>query len=190
MGTEQIIAGKTDVYIADVGTAAPDIAVTPSGSWTNYGDGMQTEDGVTMTFEDTIERTRVQNETLPVAAHRTEEDITIALNLLDLTVESLARALNNNSITTTAQAVGEAGTKAVNLRRGLSVTTMALLVRGGSPYGVDYNMQFWFPKCYVEDVGDLVFMKTATALPVSFMVLNHETHGAGQYIAQNSAVGE
>lgn len=64
------------------------------------------------------------------------------LTLVDLTVEQYRHALNFNGIATVVPAVGVAGTKKIGLSRGLSVHTVALLVRGPSPY-MDNGVAQW-----------------------------------------------
>jgi hypothetical protein len=93
-------------------------------------------------------------------AFRTEEDLTFALTLMDISLEQYALAINGNDVATTAAGVGTAGFKALKLYRGVQVETMALLVRGvASAYGDGWNAQYEIPVCYQSGDAEPVFTK-------------------------------
>ena len=191
MGTEKILSGPITIYSGAVAATAPDVDETPSTSiWTLLGEEFYDEDGVSVSFSETIEMEMILKSTMGQKAFRTAEEKSLTVNIKDMTVETLSRIMNNNAITDTAAASGVPGTKAMNLQRGLTVTELGLLLRGFSPYdtgGNNWGMQFWVPRCYVSELGEFTFTKTATILPGTFMILEHATSGAGTYTAQTAA---
>jgi hypothetical protein len=160
----EILAQPFTAWIAAVGSAFPTVDEAPGGSWTKIGssgDLNYTEDGVTISHEQTIEKFRPLGSTGARKAFRTEEDQMISFVLADMTLEQLKAALNGNSITTTAPGVGTAGTKKIGLSRGLEVTEYALLLRSsqGSAYGDDFVMQYEVPRCYQNSNPEIVYVK-------------------------------
>ncbi len=83
---------------------------------------------------------------------------------MDLTLEQYRLGLNSNTVTVTAPGSGTAGTKDVDLYRGIDVTILALLVRGTfSAYGADWKTQYEVPQCFVSSTQEVVFQKGAPA---------------------------
>lgn len=157
----EIVAGPVEVYQAAVGTAFPDVADAPSGSWTLIGisgDLSYTEKGVTGTFKQKVDTVRSLGSTGPRKAFRSSEDLMFSLELMDVRAESWSQALNGNSVTTVAPGAGTAGYKKVGLSRGPDVTNIALLIRGTSPYG-DWAAQFEVPVCFQSGEPKVVSKK-------------------------------
>lgn len=172
----EVLAQPFTAWIAAVGTAFPGVDEAPGGSWTKIGtsgDLNYTEDGVTVSPEQTIEKFRALGSTGPRKAWRTEEDLMISFTVADMTLEQVKAALNGNSITSTSPTTGVSGTKKIGLSRGLAVTSYALLLRGnGSAYGDDYPSQFEVPACYHNGNPELVFSKgEATGVLMEFVAL-------------------
>ena len=172
----EIIAAPFTVWFAPVGEAFPEIDEDPTGNWAmigTNGDENYSEDGVTVAHPQTLEKTRLLGATGPKKVFRTEEDLMIRFTLLDMTLENYKHALNGNSVTTTAAGSGTAGFKKIGLRRGLSVTTMALLVRGNaSAYGADWKAQYEVPRCFQSGSPEPVHRKGQPAgLALSFDAL-------------------
>ena len=157
MATEpfEIMTGVGRLYIAEVGTAFPDLDDAPLGTWRDLG---YTQDGVTVTMEQEIEQFFVDQENGPVKEGRTEERILVATALAEATLENLADILGQ-TVTTTAPGVGTIGTKEVLLRRGATIKTFALMFRGESAYG-NFPAQYEIPRGYftgnleMEDTKD------------------------------------
>lgn len=162
----EIIAAPFTVWYAAVGTTFPLVSAAPSGSWTKVGssgDLNYLDEGVTVAHSQAMELFRALGDSGSRKAFRTEEDLKISLMLADLTLEQYQLALNANTITTTSQAVGVAGNKKVGLSRGLSVSTVALLVRGPSPYGDDMTLQFEVPRAAQTGNPEVVFRRDQPA---------------------------
>jgi hypothetical protein len=159
----EIIAAPFTLYVAPVGTVFPLIDAAPSGSWImvgTSGDRSETEEGVTVGHSQSINGVRSAGSTGQRKAFRTEEDLTFALTLMDISLEQYALAINGNDVATTAAGVGTAGFKALKLYRGVQVETMALLVRGvASAYGDGWNAQYEIPVCYQSGDAEPVFTK-------------------------------
>lgn len=138
----QIIAGPATVFVAPIGESFPAIdLVPPGGNWVSLGN---TEGGVEVAHNETIEEIRTDQSSGPVKLIRTEESLVITFSLADLTLENFARALNNVTVTDTAAAMGVAGHRAIDLRQGFDVACVAMLVRGPSPY-IDALLQYEVP---------------------------------------------
>lgn len=146
----EIIAAPFDVWFAPVGTAFPDIDDdTPASPWARVGsDGNLNyfDEGVKVSHKQVMAKFRSLGDVGSRKIFRTEEDLMIGLKLADLTLEQYAHALNSNSVTTTAAGAGTAGFKTIGLSRGASVATVALLVRGPSPYMDGGYLQFEVPR--------------------------------------------
>jgi hypothetical protein len=145
----EIIAAPFTVWFAPLGTAFPLINAAPANPWAKIGssgDLNYLDDGVTVAHSQAMTLFRALGDAGSRKAFRTEEDLMVRLVLADLTLEQYAHALNSNTVTTVAAGMGTAGYKKIGLSRGFSVATYALLVRGPSPYGDDFNMQFQVPR--------------------------------------------
>lgn len=144
----EIIAAPFTVWYAPEGTAFPDVEIAPPNPWAKIGtsgDLNYTDEGVTIAHSQEMELFRSLGDAGSRKAFRTEEDLMIRLVMTDLTLENYAHALNSNSVTT-VPAASNAGYKWVGLSRGFAVATVALLVRGPSPYGANWTMQFEVPR--------------------------------------------
>lgn len=140
----EIIAAPFTVWYAVVGTAFPVVDANPAAPWTligSSGDLNYFDDGVEIEIPQKIDLFRALGDASSRKAFRVEEDCMISLTLADLTLEQFAHAVNRNSITTVAAGAGVAGYKKIGLSRGFAVDTVALLVRGPSPYGDNMTWQ-------------------------------------------------
>lgn len=161
----EIIAAPFTVWYAPVGTAFPDIEQAPLAPWAKIGssgDLNYMDDGVTISHAQTMEKFRALGDAGSRKVFRTEEDLMVALVLADLTLEQYAHALNSNTITTVPAATN-AGYKKIGLSRGFSVATVALLVRGPSPYGANWSMQFEVPRAAQSGNPEVVMRKDTPA---------------------------
>lgn len=159
----EIVAAPYTLFVAPVGTAFPLLNAAPASPWVmvgTSGDLSTTEEGVTVTHEESINKVRAAGSTGPRKAFRTEEDFLISLTLMDITLEQYALALNGNTIATTAAGVGTPGFKSLQLYKGTQVKTMALLVRGEvSGYGDGWRSQYQVPVCFQSGAPEIVFTK-------------------------------
>jgi hypothetical protein len=193
----EIIAAPFTVWYAPVGTAFPDVEFTPGAPWAKVGssgDLNYTDDGVTISHSQEMELFRALGDAGSRKAFRISEDLLIKLMLADLTLEQYAHALNSNSITT-VPAMSNAGYKKIGLSRGFSVATVALLVRGPSPYGADWTMQFEVPRAAQTGNPEVVMRKgepAALALEWTALVdpdAASEDERFGRILAQHADPG-
>lgn len=192
----EVVAQPFTLYVATVGTAFPAIDATPGGGWTKVGtsgDLNYSEDGVTVSHNQTVEKWRALGSTGPRKAFRTEEELHVMLTLMDLTLEQYQLAMDYNTVTTQAAGTGVAGYKKLGLTRGLEVTPKALLVRGsGSPYGDGWNTQYEIPVAVQVGEPEVVFQKGEPAgLALEFEALEDPDAGSvaerfGRIIAQHA----
>ena len=185
----EMVSGPLTVYTATEGTLAPELSVLPASPWGLLGtNGARSisDDGLTATFDETIEAQRTLGSTGIAKLFRTEEDVTMSLSLLDVSVETFAIAMSGLPVTTIAPGSGTAGYRRVELFRGFNVLNLAFLMRGFSPYADNMSAQFWVPKGYASFSGDLQYEKgSAAMIQLEIMAIEHLTLGHGQYQAQD-----
>ena len=105
------------------------------------------EDGLTITHNQTVDRHRTAGRLGAVKATRSSEDLMIAFDLVDMTLEVYAKALSDASITTVAAASGTVGVKSMGIAQGPVVAEFAALLRGDvSPYVGGFAMQYEIPR--------------------------------------------
>ena len=171
----EIIAAPYVVWIAAYGTDFPDVGSDPAVAWLKVGisgDKSQMESGVKVKHDQSIKKIFASGATGPVKAVRDQEDLEVSFEIMDLTLESYARALNGNAVNSVAASVGVAAQKALALRQGILVGEVALLVRGASPYMADAYMQFELPRVYQSGKPSPVFAKGKPAgLALAYTVL-------------------
>lgn len=140
----EIIAAPFTAWWAPVGSAFPtvDAAVAaPFALVGTSGDLNYFDDGVQIEIPQKMEFFRALGDSASRKVFRVEEDLMVSLTLADLTLEQFTHAVNSNSITTVPASAGVAGYKKIGLSRGFGVATVALLVRGPSPYGDNMTWQ-------------------------------------------------
>ena len=191
----EMIVSPFEVWLAPVGEVFPDVDVDPVANWEKLGTNgkrNQSEDGITVTHEQTLVEHRTVASTGPVKVGRTEENLSIEMTLEDLSLEQYAKVMNNVTVTTVAPGTSIIGTKEFNLRQGVDVSTFALLCRGKSPYGDGWNMQYEVPVAYQADNPAPVFKKGDPAgLKLTFKALEDpdaatDAERFGKVIAQNA----
>lgn len=183
----EVIASPLTVWVASVGTAFPLTNAAPSGAWFQLGtSGTKNYDakGVTVSHDETINKFIPAGGTVARKAWRSEENLSIEFELVDLTMEQYAKILNNATVNTT---VGPPATKDFNLLQGLTVVTFALLARGLSPINETLTAQYQVPIVYEADSPKPVFRKDAPAgLAVRFEALEDTALGIGKFMAQTA----
>ena len=196
----EIITGPLTVYVAPVGTAFPDVADAPSGTWVLLGvsgDLNYNEDGVTIRHTQNIEKDafRPVGATGPRKAARGSEDLEVEFTLMDVRASMYAEALNGASqtVTTTAAGSGTGGNKNFNLHRGVYVAQRALLIRGvqspeASSEGSTFRTQWEIPRAIQSGEPELVFVKDQpVGLQFMYTVLWDATLGFGKMRMQHQA---
>lgn len=163
----EIIAAPVTVYQAAIGEAFPLIDAAVVGNWAKIGtsgDRNITEDGVTVAHPDEVEMFYSVGGTGPQKVFRVREGFMCRFILADISLEQYRHVLNDNSVTDTAAASGVAGFREVDLYRGVTVSQVALLIRGTfSAYGDTWNTQFEIPNCFQTGSPEPVFQKGVPA---------------------------
>lgn len=162
----EVIAAPFVVWIAPVGTAFPLIDAAPGAGWAKVGtsgDLNYSSEGVTVEHSQSINFWRSLGDSGSRKVFRQEEDLKIRLMLADVSLEQYKLALNSNSVTTVAAGSGTAGYKKLGLSRGISVATVALLVRGPSAYGDDWNGQYEVPRAAQSGNPSVVLRRSEPA---------------------------
>lgn len=171
----EIVGAPLTLWLAPVGTAFPLVNAAPAGAWIKIGTNgtrNQSEEGVVVMHNQTLNKARPGGATGPVKAFRTEEDLSFSLTLWDITLEQYTLALNSNTLTTTAAGVGTAGFKKLGLSRGFNVKEYALLARGVSPYDEAMTAQYQVPRCYNSGSPEVAYRKGVPAgLKLTFEAL-------------------
>lgn len=171
----EIIAAPFTLWVAAVGTSFPLIDAAPSGSWSkvgSFGDQNYTEDGVTISHSEETEKFKSLGGIGVRKVFMTGSELMIGLKLADLTLEAYSLALNGNAVTTVAAGSGTAGYKKIGLSPGLAKTAYALLLRGPSPYGENWNLQYEVPRAMEESAKEVTMRKgTPAALDLKWSAL-------------------
>lgn len=192
----EIVAGPFTLWLAPTGTAFPLLGVAPAEDWVKVGTGGDrnySEEGVTLTHNQSIAQARPGGTTGPVKAWRESEDLLVEMTLWDITLEQYRIAINGAAVTTTAPGSGTIGTKKMGLSRGREVTAYALLVRGVSPYGDTWPLQYEVPRCYESGNPAPQYRKgTPAGLALQFAALEdlaaaNESERFGRLLAQHAA---
>lgn len=169
---EQIV-GAMKIYIATESTAEPTVTGAPGASWVELG---STEGEQSIQFSGALTYFYDNDHQGPVKVVRGQEDITLTLNLVDLTLEHMARALSSVANVTTSSNI-----KKLPMRRGVNPTVYALVMRGAahSPYG-DYPAQYYFPRVVQGSEPTITHGKvTRASLAMEFRVLEDDTQSDG-----------
>lgn len=191
----EILAAPYTMWLAPVGTAFPNVDETPSGPWAKVGtsgDRNYAEEGVKVQHSQGTSLFRSVGSTGPRKIWRTEEDLKISLLLADVSLEQYAMVLNHQTVATDPAGVGTPGTKTIGLSRGQQTTPMALLLRGASPYGDNYTMQYEVPLAVQTGSPEAAFTKSgAAALAIEFTAIEDtaastENERFGRIVAQTA----
>lgn len=192
----EIVGAPLTVYLAPVGTAFPGIddaegAFDPG--WFKLGTSGEknySEDGLTVSHEQSINVFRGAGATGPRKAFRTEEDFIITFSMADVSPTQYAKVLNDAAVTTVAQAVGVSGEESFELHQGLTVTTFALLARGLSSIDDSLNAQYEVSTVFQNGNPAPVYNKGEPALlECSFQALDADATGFGTLRVQSTEPG-
>lgn len=191
----EILGAPFELWVAPVGTVFPTVDAAPSGSWTKVGtsgDLNYAEAGVTVEHKQSLTPFRALGSTGPRKVFRANEDLTIKLELADLSPAQYATIMNGNAVTTVSAGVGVAGTKKLGLSQGTTVTQHALLLRGPSPAMENGTAQYEVPVAVQSGNPAPVFKKDApAALAIEFMALEDPNAASpderfGRFIAETA----
>ena len=192
MSDLNIINGPLSLHFAATGTAFPLVDDDPPTGFTLIGtSGAKNymEDGVSVAMNQSIEAFRGLGSPTALKAFRTEEDLVITVQMADLTLAEVRRALNENAVTNTAAASGIPGKDQINLNRGVDVNTIALLVRGinKSAQFDGGNMQYEFDKVYEGASQEMIFVKGEPAgVSLEFHALEDDSGNIGRWLNQTA----
>lgn len=184
----EIVAAPLEIWLAPVGTAFPEVDAVPAGPWAKLGtsgDKNYTEAGVTVTHNQTINTFRPAGSTAPRKAWRTQEDLLIDFELVDISSAQYAKVLNNATLTQESAGIGDAGQDDFNLLMGHDVSLFALLARGVSPSDAALTAQYQVPIVYQAASPKPVFAKgTPAGLACQFAALEDDTNGFGKFVIE------
>lgn len=164
-----IIMATATVYLAPVGSSMPDVNVaTPAGPWVLLGTSGQADyddAGVVITTNQTFGSFMGAGSTTDRKVSRLTEEFLVEVNLVDMNLESLYRAFNNNAISSNSTGSGIPGRKSINIYQGGDVNTMAVVTRVFTPYIGDANafLQFEQPNAYNQGGAQIAFKKGVAA---------------------------
>lgn len=184
----EIIAGPADVYIAPVGETFPNVDDDPAGNWLTLG---ETEGGVKVTHNQTVDMLYTDQNTGPRKAIRSAEGLTIEFDLAELTLETYATALNDATVTANSGDSGSGTTRSMTVYQHVDVAEFALLVRGPSPY-MDAFLDYRVPVVIQTGEPTLSFVKNDKAVfAVKWMALVDPNAATvadrfGQLVAQDT----
>ena len=182
---DRLVAGPATVYVAATGTAKPVVEAAPPNAWSvfalkQYGDELD------ISFPQSLTAERVFGETAPIKHFRSEEDVTVSLQVKNLDVNVLSYALNRNAVTVTAAGTSQVGRLTMDLERGQTVNTHALLIRYVSAFDKEWASQIWLPQVVVENEITLPFRRAeATMYTVVFKAEHHDSLGVGSIEMQH-----
>ena len=164
----EIMCAPFQVYVGPVGETFPDVDDTPTGNWvllgTNGHESMA-EAGVTVNHTQSVNLVRAYGTTAPVKALRASEDLTFLFTLLDVSPTEYARALNHNTVSTTAAGAATGGYNKLGIYQGPDVTQRAWLFRAinSSTELATGHVQYELPIGVVASSPSLVHVKGAPA---------------------------
>ena len=194
----ELVAAPLSLYLAPTGTAFPTVD-TPAASfpvgWVPvgsniYGPTYDTDAaGITVTHNQTFATFTPVGTTAPIKIWRTDEQLTIAITLADITPAMYSIALNDVAITQVVATTGVAGTSSIPLLQGITVSTYALLARGISSFNDQLGAQYQVPAIYQSANPAPVFKKGAPAeLAITFAtILDPLGNGFGTLVQQSAA---
>ena len=192
MSDLNIVNGPLSLYFAAVGTTFPLVDDDPPTGFTLIGtSGAKNymEDGVSVAMNQSVEEFRGLGSTIALKAFRTEEEVIVSVQMADLTLAEVRRALNENAVTNTAASSGIPGKDEINLNRNADVNTIALLVRGlgKSPQFAAGNLQFELDKAYEGGSQEMTFVKGEPAgVLLEFHALEDDAGNVGRLLVQTA----
>jgi len=188
----EVVAAPYTLYLAPVDTEFPTLDEVPHSSdgWImvgTSGDLNYNDKGVTVTHDQKISEFIPAGGTAARKAWRTEEHLTIDLELVDLSPAQYALILNDAAVTQHAAGVGHVGYDEFPLLQGLTVANFALVARGLSPLLDGGISQYQVPIVYQAASPAPVGTKgTPAFLAVQFAALADDASGFGDRLDQSA----
>ena len=145
----EIIRGPVTVYVADTGTAQPEISNDPPAAWAKLGASIS-DDVLVMTFTDEEEETTTLDSPMVKDLHITRVALEYTVALVDMTPETFARVQNGVNVTMQAAGSGTGGYHELKLGYGFNVKFYAVLAVGPSAYDEAMVSHQYFPKARVK----------------------------------------
>jgi hypothetical protein len=181
----EVLASPFEAYWAPVGTAFPAINASPPGPWAligTSGNANHSEEGITVTSEQTYEDIMVSGHNMPAKKLRLTESLVVSFTVYDMTLEVVRLAFNTNAV---AAAAGPPAIKTLQLERGTIINALALLLRGPSPYLETVNMQYQLPRVVHTGGVPISHRRTGAAgVVLEFSLFADATVTAGQRYGQ------
>ncbi len=171
----EIVVGPLTIYLAAAIEVEDDVDGTPTGNWAllgTNGDENYTEDGIVITHSQTLRQTLAVGATGPLKVNRQQEQLTIGLTLMDLSLAQYTKILNNTTVLTDTTP----NIDYIGLRRGPDVTILSLIAKGTglSPSG-NFPIQLYTPRVYQSADPAPVFSKdTEAGLLAVFSALENQ----------------
>lgn len=149
----EVIVAPYVAYLAPIGTAFPALTTDPGtvSPWTTLGVSAglsQTDTGVTVTNSQTVSTFVPGGSTTIRKAWRTAEELTVAMELADMTPTTYALLMNDAAVSTVNATTNLPGDQHFEMKRGVFVNAFALLVKGVSPFQEAYSAQYEIPASY------------------------------------------
>lgn len=147
----EVVCSPYTLWAAVVGTAFPAINAAPATTWTQIGTSGNknyVDTGVTVTHSQTVATFTPAGSTTVRKAWRTDEGLTVAFELADISPAQYALMLDNIAVVTQAATGGVSGDQHFEVMRGVQVNQYALLVRGISPVNEAYSAQYEVPSAF------------------------------------------
>jgi hypothetical protein len=157
----EVIAAQFEVWVAPTGEAFTAVDAVPSGNWAKIGTSGRasyTGDGLRVAFEEETADFVPLGESGPVKAWTVEERLRVGFTVSDVTLEQVAHAINNNTVTSAA---GPPAIKTLGLYKGpVEKAQRSLLIRfGESPYMASGEAQWEIPVAVQVGVPEIVGRK-------------------------------
>lgn len=164
------LTGVLAVWLAPVGTTPPAINVEPSGSWKRLG---ATDGGQTVKHAGSLTKFTDDDHTGKTHVVRPEQDPTVAMTLVGLTLENYGKVVND---AVPVVVTGPPATKKIPLKRPYIPENYAMILRGEvmSPYGALPGM-YVIPKGAFDGEPEAAFTKDErTGLEIEFCILEDD----------------
>lgn len=192
MTPREIVVGPLEIWLAASVEAEDDVDTTPSGNWSllgTNGDENYAEDGITITHSQTLRQSFTLGATGPLKVNRQQEQLTIGLTLMDMSLAQYSKLLNG----TTPSTDTTPNIDYIGLRRGPDVTVYSLIAKGSglSPSG-NFPIQLYSPRVYQSADPAPVFSKGAdVGLAAVFSALEYQSAATaeqrfGRWVVQTS----
>ena len=186
----ELIAGPIDLWIQDAAASVthPEISDPPPVVWVKLGSNIS-EDGVTFSRSESIEKRKTLDSPLTKKLFRTEYDVELSLNLQDMSIATLARIENGATVATTAAGSGTGGFNEYTGGRGFDIKYYSLLIRGTSPFdnGMTLQMLALYTHIMAGDTGPFDKSDVGTDVMVYLVQDSALTNGYYTWREQNAA---